>query len=324
MKKTGLLLLVMLAVGTALAQTPDAPSAAPQSAAGEAQASAVTQPVEHLQAPTYADQYCAGFVSKQLLPNASYVAGGLHSPNTTKFVNGDAIYLAGSGYQKGQQFTIVRELQDPNRYESFPGQAALLKQTGQAYAELGRVKIVDVRSKMAIAEVEYSCEPMVPGDIVTPFEAKPTITMRQPARFDRFAPPSGKPTGRIVMARDFDALIGTGAKVYLNMGSNQGLKPGDFLRAMRPYTDDFKDPVDSLSFKAALAEDTQRKTPTMDASLMDRQYGSKGPKIHVQDFPTRSVGEMVILSVTPTTATAMVTFALEDIHAGDQVEVEQQ
>jgi hypothetical protein len=323
MKKTGLLLLVLLAVGTARAQAPDAASA-PQAAANEDQGSAVTHPIEHLQAPTYADQYCAGFISKQLLPNANYVSGGLHSPNTTKFVIGDVVYLAGSGYQKGQQFTIVRELKDPNRYEAFPGQAAILKQTGQAYAELGRVKVVDTRSKMAIAEVEYSCEPMVPGDIVTPFETKPQITMRQPARFDRFAPPSGKPMARIVMARDFDSLIGTGAKVYLNMGSNQGLKPGDFLRAMRPYSDDYKDPVDSLSFKAALAEDTQRKTPTMEAGLIDRQYGSKGAKIHVQDFPTRSVGELVVLSVTPTTATAMVTFALEDIHAGDQVEVEQQ
>jgi hypothetical protein len=32
---------------------------------------------------------------------------------------------------------------------------------------------------------------------------------------------------------------------------------------------------------------------------------------------------MVIIGVTPTTATAMIVFALEDVHAGDGVELDQ-
>jgi len=35
------------------------------------------------------------------------------------------------------------------------------------------------------------------------------------------------------------------------------------------------------------------------------------------------VGEIVIIGVTNTTATGMVVFSLEDIHAGDGVEVDQ-
>lgn len=46
--------------------------------------------------------------------------------------------------------------------------------------------------------------------------------------------------------------------------------------------------------------------------------------IHVADLPRRSVGEIVILTTTPTTATGMVVFALEDIHLGDSVELDQQ
>jgi hypothetical protein len=45
--------------------------------------------------------------------------------------------------------------------------------------------------------------------------------------------------------------------------------------------------------------------------------------IHVRDLPRRSVGEIVIIAVTPTTATGMVVFSLEDMHAGDDVEVDQ-
>ena len=30
--------------------------------------------------PTYADVYCAGFISRQTLPDANFVAGGLQTP----------------------------------------------------------------------------------------------------------------------------------------------------------------------------------------------------------------------------------------------------
>jgi hypothetical protein len=48
-----------------------------------------------------------------------------------------------------------------------------------------------------------------------------------------------------------------------------------------------------------------------------------GPVIHVRDLPRRAVGEIVVIAVTPTTATGMVVFALEDVLAGDDVEVDQ-
>jgi hypothetical protein len=78
--------------------------------------------------------------------------------------------------------------------------------------------------------------------------------------------------------------------------------------------------VDSLSFKAAIAEDTQLKTPSVDPKMFTK---GNGPVIHVRDLPRRAVGEIMVIGVTPTTATAMVVFALEDIHAGDDVELDQ-
>ena len=49
--------------------------------------------------------------------------------------------------------------------------------------------------------------------------------------------------------------------MYLNVGANQGVKPGDYFRAVRTYEADLHDPVDSLSFKASISEDTQRTRP---------------------------------------------------------------
>lgn len=319
MKKTGLFLLLLLTVAAQAQQADSNPAAAP-TPQGTVFTSA-SFPTERVQTPTNADLYCAGFVSKQLVPNANFVAGGLHTPNTTKFVNGDMVYLSGTGYQAGQQYTILRELRDPNKYELFEGQHTMIKAMGQPYSELARVKVIDTRSKSAIAQIEFSCDPVNPGDIAVPFAEKPAIAFHPPMRFDRFAPSNGKTSGRIVLTKDFDSEIGTGAKVYMNVGSNQGVKAGDYFRAVRPYETDLKDPVDSLSFKASTAEDTQKELPSIEPNFLTR---TKGAVIRVADLPRRALGEVVIISTTPTTSTGMVVFALEDLHVGDNVEMDEQ
>ena len=50
---------------------------------------------------------------------------------------------------------------------------------------------------------------------------------------------------------------------------------------------------------------------------------TNGPVIHVSDLPRRAVGEIVIIGVTNTTATGMIVFSMEDVHAGDGVELDQ-
>jgi hypothetical protein len=320
MKKTGLLLLLCLAM-TVAATGQQADSTAAEAAPQGTLITTGSFPVERVQTPTAADLYCGGFVSKDLVPNANFLAGGLESPNTTKFARNDLVFLAGSGYQTGQQYEIVRELKDPNRYELFAGQHSMLRAMGQPYSELGRVRIVDIRGKMAVGHVEFSCEPMVPGDFAIPFAEKTAVAFHAPQHFDRFMPSNGKASGRIVLAKDFDLLLGTGAKIYMNVGANQGVKVGDYLRAVRTYEADLRDPVDSLSFKASTTEDTQNIPPSIEGHMFTK---TKGPSIHVADMPRRAMGEIVVINVTPTTATGMVVFALEDVHVGDQVELDQQ
>jgi hypothetical protein len=197
----------------------------------------------------------------------------------------------------------------------------MLKMMGQPYSELGIVRVVDTRHKTAIAKVEFSCSPILPGDLATPFVDPASFANLKAMRFDRFAPRNGKASGRIVLARDFDTELGSGSKVYLNLGANQGIKPGDYLRAVRSYEADLHNAVDSLSFKASTEDDTQARPPAFEKGMFD---GSKGPNIHVADLPRRAVGEIVILSTTPTTATGMIVFAAEDVHIGDVVELDPQ
>jgi len=318
MKKTGLLLLLVVAATLVVAQ--QSTTASTPDASGIVNTS-VNVPFVRYQTPTAADIYCAGFITKDRIPDANYVNGGLQSPASTKFELGSLVYLAGSGYQAGQLYSIVRELRDVNEYEMFPGQKKVLAATGHPYGEIGRVRVLDTRSHSAVAQVEFSCDPINPGDVAVPFVERPSIAFRAPGHFDRFAPASGKLSGRVVLGKDFDGLLGTGMKLYMNMGSNQGVKVGDYFRVVRSYTATLKDPVDSLSFKTGTTEDTQMRPPTIEANSFTR---TKGVNIHLGDLPRRAVGEVVVVNVTPTASSAMVVFALEDVHAGDTVELDAQ
>jgi len=280
----------------------------------------VNFPTEKIQTPRPVDLYCAGFISKQE-SKSKFVTGGVESPFTTEFANGDVIYLHGKGYEAGQQYTIIRELQDPNRYELFPGQFAAMRAAGRPYEELARVRIIDSRTRMAIARVEFSCDGVAPGDLVAPFQEKTLVNFHPPIRFDRFALASGQVSGRILLAKDFDSELGTGATVYLNIGANQGLKVGDFVRAERTASTIMHDAVESLSFRAASYDMTQNEPATINPTLLDH---GRGPVINTAEMPRRGVGEIVIIGTTPTSATGMIVFALEPVHVGDAVELDQQ
>jgi len=318
MNKTGLLVLLM--VSATLAASQQSTTAVTPDASGIVATSA-NVPFVRFQTPTAADIYCAGFLTKEQVPDANYVNGGLQTPHDTKFAIGELIYLAGSGYQAGQLYSIVREIRDVNEYEIYPEQRKVLAAAGRPYAEIGRLRIVDTRSHSAIAQIEFSCDPINPGDVALPFVEKPPVTFHVPGHFDRFAPANGKLSGRIVLGKDFDGFLGTGMKLYMNMGSNQGVKVGDYFRVVRSYTATLRDPVDSLSFKASTSEDTQMRPPSFEGNRFTK---TKGPNIHVGDLPRRAVGEVVVLSVTPTASSGMVVFALEDVYAGDTVELDDQ
>ena len=116
MKKTGLFVFVfapLLATAAWAQGGPDGNSAdTPQGTSP----TSVSFPTMRVQTPTYADLYCAGFISKQTLPDANYVAGGLQTPTTTKFTRGDLVYLSGTGYSAGAEYEIVRALRDIDEY----------------------------------------------------------------------------------------------------------------------------------------------------------------------------------------------------------------
>src|SRR4051812_2367629 len=258
--------------------------------------------------PTRSDMYCSGFLTNEKVPDKLFVAAGHNSPDQTRFAGAiDTIFIHGQGMKEGDRYQIVREVKDTNHYEIFPGQRSAVRNAGVPYLELAIVKITEVQKSTGIASFELSCADVMPGDLAIPLVEREAPTFRK-VTLDRYTPPTGKPQGRIVMAKEFDSFLGSKYKAYLNIGADKGLKPGDYLRATRTYSSTYHDPVDGLSLDAKDYDDTQKDPHRL-------------PHGDVSSLPRRTVGDMIVLNVQHKTATAMVLTALEAIQVGDGVEV---
>lgn len=267
---------------------------------------------------SFSDQYCDGFIGKEHIAQKNMIGGGINTPDTARYNAGEFVFIMGEGLKVGDKLAIVRELRDPNRYESFQGQHKLVRSTGLPYADIGHVSIVGHQNNTYIANIDFSCEAALPGDIIIPMPQRAQVTYEVPSHFDRFPSPNKDVEARIVMAKDFDATIGTGQKVYLNVGSEKGVKVGDYFRITRSFTANLSSEVDALSYKSPMGDDTQKVEPQLQTG---RSFTYPGhPVVKIKDFPRVALGELVVLNVTPTSSTAMVTFAMQDVQAGDTAE----
>jgi hypothetical protein len=262
---------------------------------------------ERTQMPSYSDVNCAGFLRQTPLSRTNFVAAGIYAPHTTRYAEGDTLFIEGGGLQEGAVLSLVRELRDPNQNEAFKGQHRAVRVAGQPYADLGRAKVVGMRGNVAIAHVDFACAAIVPGDLAVAYEDRTMPTLPATVSLDRFPADATGTMGQIILAKDFDSVLGTGHKVYLNLGSDK-VHVGDTFRIVKSYSPSELQEVDRLSYKATTDEDTQRKS-------------MKISKKELNNLPRRTVGEGVVLAATPGSSTAMITVALEDVLVGDRVEV---
>jgi len=265
-------------------------------------------PAEVGNTPTPNDMYCSGFITTEKVPDKIFVAAGHNTPDQSRYAGkSDVIFLHGPGLKEGERYQIVRHVRDTNHYEIYHGQKAAVHDHGEPYFEMAIVQVNEVQKDTGIATFELSCADVMPGDIAIPLVEREAPPFRK-VSLERYAPPSGKPQGRILMAKEFDSYLGSKYKAYISIGADKGLKPGDYLRATRTYSYTYHDPEAGLSRKASEYEDTQvnpQKLPVGDLSSL----------------PRRTLGDMIVLQVHAKSATAMVLTALEDIHVGDGVEV---
>jgi hypothetical protein len=144
---------------------------------------------------------------------------------------GDIVYVDGGrerGLLPGKQFTAVV----PERPVVHPN---LKEVVGRYYRYVARVRILSVQANTAIAEIVQTCDPLVVGALLVPFEPEPVPLGRStPLRPINFPAAAEKiehgPS--IIYSRDDILALGADAVVHIDVGE-QDTTPGDMFTIYR-------------------------------------------------------------------------------------------
>lgn len=180
------------------------------------------------------DVYCAGWIGAMDEPVTGRIVAAEYEDSRDMMAIGDIVYSdvgTRDGLMAGQEFQVIRPTHEVYRVGS------VTDTIGRFYSTPGRVKVVCAQEKSAILEITESCEPSYIGDLLIPFEPIPIPLVRASRPLTQCDPPSGKVTGHILEVKDRATPIGTDSVVFLDLGEQDGLFPGDFLTVYRARND---------------------------------------------------------------------------------------
>lgn len=165
--------------------------------------------------------------------SAATIQGQYGAANTVKFglTTGDIVYVDGGrsrGLSPGLVFTSVvagNSVYDPASREPI----------GRYYRYLGRVRVLSVQETTAIAEIVHTCDPILVGSHLKPFEAEPVPLGRptgmRPVNFPA-AEEKLRTAPMIVYVKDELLALGEDHVVHINLGGDQ-VTPGDIYTIYR-------------------------------------------------------------------------------------------
>ena len=297
----------------------------------------VTMPEKRTPPPlaTDKDLYCAGYIRYEPFPRTAQIVGAEQEQERRVFTQGAYVYIdAGTeqGIREAQEFAIVRPR------GKLKGVYAQKKNSLGVYVqEIGRLRIVKVLNQVSVAEIVSSCEEALLGDLLTDVPHRASPMQQALTTLDRFTNPSGgKPTGRIIMARDGREMVTRNDIVYIDLGAEDNLKIGNYLTIYRKVGTGNNVNVQNEEMAAGrkggfqtrqfrgggFSINATRARETSDGVFKGRPITTTEIKHRRPSLPSKIVGEMVILNVQTRTATGIITQVAQDVHTGDFVEVQ--
>jgi hypothetical protein len=314
---------------TASAQTGSRPQGRPQ-----AQEPSVIYPTERPPAPAAraSETACGGFIEQKSPGNQPQIVGGEKERERRSFAEGDLVFIDAGAQESvavGQEFSVVRPRgQFRSKFSHKSGSLGVYTQ------ELGLLRVVRVRERVSVAEVVRSCSDLLLGDLLRPAARREVPVSRAETKLDRFAEPTGKQTGRIVLARDGREVLSRDQVVFIDLGAEDNLKAGDYLTVFRPEGHgtlvEFKDEMavnarhgfESNELRGGGFSNQSQRVKDVDGGKYGRTVKTPAIKRRRPPVPRLVVGEIVVLHVEGRTATAIITRVAQEIHTGDAVELQ--
>ena len=283
------------------------------------------------------DLYCAGFIQYAPAPINPEIVGGEQEQEKRRYAQGDYVFInVGSqqGIKVGQDFAIVRPRgQLTSKFSVKKGWLGVYMQ------ELGNLRVVDVKERSSVAVITNSCETILLGDLLRQVNNRVSPPQREEVTLDRFADPTGKQKGRIVLARDGREMVSRNQIVYIDLGAEDNIKAGDYFTIYRPAGTGNLDGVvneeiahsqmdgfESDRYRGGKFSNQSQRTKdftnTPGLFIKNEPATTQEVKRHRPPVPRKIVGEMVILNVQTRTATAIITRVTQEVHTGDFVEMQ--
>jgi hypothetical protein len=285
----------------------------------------------------HTDLYCAGFIQYAPAPLSPEIVGSEQEQEQRTYAEGDYVFInAGSqqGIQNGQEFAIVRPRgQMTSRFTTKKGWLGVYMQ------ELGRLRVVNVKDRVSVALITTFCDTLLLGDMLRQVNNRVAPIERVEMPLDRFADPTGKQKGRIVMARDGRELLSRSQVVYIDLGAEDSVKAGDYFTIYRPAgtgnVTHIENEEIARSQSGGFESDRYQGGKFSIQSQRTKDYANtpgiffKNEPVTTHEIkrrrppvPRKVVGELVILNVQTRTATAIITRVAQEIHTGDFVELQ--
>ncbi|HEX7773590.1 MAG TPA: hypothetical protein VF435_14315, partial [Pyrinomonadaceae bacterium] len=176
--------------------------------------------------------YCAGYIRYQRLPDMPEIVGAEEEQEQRTYADGDIVYLnAGSqqGIKEGQNFQIIRPRGDVKGVHK--QKKGFL---GTYIQEIGQLQVFKVRENTSAAQITFTCDAALLGDLLAPVPDRESPLQRAEENLDRFADPTGKQNGILMMAKDSREMVTRNDIVYIDLGSEDQIKRGDYLTIYRP------------------------------------------------------------------------------------------
>lgn len=274
--------------------------------------------------------YCAGYIQNSPINTNYEIVGADKEREQNIFSEGNYVYVnrgANTGVKVGDMFSVIRPRGQFRTRFSRKGRLGVYVQ------EVGAVEIVKVEAGVSVARVKTSCDNFLLGDLLQPVETRASPVFQDRPALDLFGAPSGKATGRIVLARDARETLAREEIVYIDLGAEDNVRAGDYLTIFRPlgtggvlnsHQDETLSARDkgfqSKRFRGGtFSNQAPRKSgENAEGHIVTTSDAKKGRPNNLRQV----VGEMVILNVRERTATALITRNAQEIHTGDMVEIQ--
>lgn len=273
--------------------------------------------------------YCAGYVTTSPISTDQRIVGGWNEQDGWQYSQANVMYLnigSSSGVKVGDVFSVVRPRGQVKTRWTRKGDLGMYVQ------EVGSVEVVRVKADHSVAKVKVSCDTILLGDLVRPMETRVAPVFTQRPALDLFADPSGKATGRLFMARESREALSRENIVYVDLGSEDNVRVGDYLTIYRPlgkgnpFNNDEDESVSARdsgfqSFEYRGGRFSNQAARKSGENARGRVVTTEKAK-EDRPFIRKVVGEMIVLNVKEKTATAVIVRNAQEIHTGDYVEVQ--